>query len=114
MRAPPAGRTRRALREQARGKPATTVQPSASCDGVQMAIALTEEHRELASMVRSFLRSGKARAASRALLESEQEALPEFWTGLAELGLLGLHVPEEYGGGGYGLPELAVVVEELG
>jgi alkylation response protein AidB-like acyl-CoA dehydrogenase len=79
-----------------------------------MAIALTEEHRELASMVRSFLRSGKARASGRALLESEQEALPDFWAGLAELGLLGLHVPEEYGGGGYGLPELAVAAEELG
>ena len=79
-----------------------------------MAIALTEEHRELGSMVRSFLQSGKARAAGRALLEGGPETLPEFWAGLAELGLLGLHVPEEYGGGGYGLPELAVVAEELG
>ena len=30
------------------------------------------------------------------------------------MGWLGLHVPEEYGGQGFGLPELLVVVEELG
>jgi len=39
---------------------------------------------------------------------------PPFWTALAKLGWLGLHVPEEYGGEGYGLPELAVVLAELG
>ena len=33
---------------------------------------------------------------------------------LAEQGLLSLHVPEEHGGQGYGLPELAVALEELG
>ncbi|OBK78261.1 hypothetical protein A5651_03285 [Mycobacterium sp. 1274761.0] len=35
------------------------------------------------------------------------------WTQLAELGLLGIAVPEHYGGGGAGLPELAIVCEEL-
>jgi alkylation response protein AidB-like acyl-CoA dehydrogenase len=30
------------------------------------------------------------------------------------LGWLGLHIDEEYGGSGYGLPELVVVIEELG
>ena len=34
--------------------------------------------------------------------------------GLAELGVLGLHVPEADGGQGAGLTELAVAVEELG
>src|SRR5262245_40187118 len=40
--------------------------------------------------------------------------LPPFWTQLAELGWLGLHLPEDVGGSGYGLAELAVVLEELG
>ena len=40
-------------------------------------------------------------------------ALP-IWPALAELGWLGLHLPESYGGSGFGLPELVVVVEELG
>src|SRR5206468_7311086 len=34
--------------------------------------------------------------------------------GLAAQGLLGLHLPESLGGQGYGLPELAIAVEELG
>ena len=33
---------------------------------------------------------------------------------MAELGWLGLHVPENKGGSGFGLPELVVVTEELG
>ena len=35
----------------------------------------------------------------------------EFWQALTEHGLLGLSVPEEYGGGGKGLLELAIAVE---
>ncbi|MEV5412935.1 acyl-CoA dehydrogenase [Thermopolyspora sp. NPDC052614] len=79
-----------------------------------MAVAISEEHRELASMTRSFLAAHDARAAARALLEAEEGRLPEFWPEFAGLGLIGLHLPEKYGGGGYGLPELVVVVEELG
>ena len=45
---------------------------------------------------------------------AEAEALPPFWGDIAELGWLGLHLPEELGGSGFGLPELVVVVEELG
>ncbi|MFB4311214.1 acyl-CoA dehydrogenase [Actinomadura sp. GTD37] len=79
-----------------------------------MAIAISEEHRELARTARSFLRDHGARAANRALLDAEKETLPAYWTGFAALGLLGLHLPEEHGGGGAGLPELVVVAEELG
>src|SRR5438270_4610137 len=79
-----------------------------------MGIALTDDHRELAEVARGFLASQKARAAARSLLDAPEEGLPPFWQGLVELGWLGLHVDEEYGGSGYGLPELVVVIEELG
>ncbi|MEV4002740.1 acyl-CoA dehydrogenase [Actinomadura sp. NPDC049753] len=79
-----------------------------------MAIAISDEHRELARTARSFLRDQGARAANRALLDAEKETLPAFWGEFAALGLLGLHLPEEHGGGGAGLPELVVVAEELG
>ena len=42
------------------------------------------------------------------------KAVPPFWGDLAALGWLGLHLPEARGGSGFGLPELVVVVEELG
>ena len=79
-----------------------------------MSIALTDDHRELGSVARSFLTAQKARLASRALLDSDAEGRPPFWSDLAELGWLGLHVDEKYGGSGFGLPELVVVIDELG
>jgi alkylation response protein AidB-like acyl-CoA dehydrogenase len=77
-------------------------------------IAITADHRELADVVRAFLDRRQARSAARALLDSETEQRPEMWQELAELGWLGLHIPEEFGGSGYGLPELVVVAEEFG
>jgi alkylation response protein AidB-like acyl-CoA dehydrogenase len=38
----------------------------------------------------------------------------ELWEALAEKGYLGVNIPEEYGGGGRGMTELAAVGEELG
>ncbi|HET7312532.1 MAG TPA: acyl-CoA dehydrogenase family protein [Mycobacteriales bacterium] len=39
---------------------------------------------------------------------------PAFWTALAELGLLGLTLPEEFGGSGMTMLDAAIVYEELG
>jgi alkylation response protein AidB-like acyl-CoA dehydrogenase len=39
--------------------------------------------------------------------------IDELWTELGQAGLLGVHLPAEYGGGGAGLAELVVVTEEL-
>ncbi len=79
-----------------------------------MGIALTDEHRELGAVVRAFLVGHKARAAARETLDAAEESRPGFWSELGSVGWLGLHVDAEYGGSGYGLPELVVVVEEFG
>jgi 3-oxochol-4-en-24-oyl-CoA dehydrogenase len=79
-----------------------------------MSIAITEEHRALAQTASDFLAKTGARAAARDLLTAEAEELPAFWSDLAGLGWLGLHLPEEYGGSGFGMSELVVVAEELG
>ncbi|MFB4318729.1 acyl-CoA dehydrogenase [Actinomadura sp. 21ATH] len=79
-----------------------------------MAIGLTEEHEALAESVRGFAERNITAAVVRAALDAGEEVRPEFWSALAEQGLLGLHLDEEHGGQGYGLLELAVVLEELG
>jgi alkylation response protein AidB-like acyl-CoA dehydrogenase len=79
-----------------------------------MPIAITDEHQELASTVRGVLTAHKALQAARALLESDEERRPSYWSEMAELGWLGIHLPEEYGGSGAGLLELVVVLDELG
>jgi alkylation response protein AidB-like acyl-CoA dehydrogenase len=41
------------------------------------------------------------------------ERTDELWKAVGDLGFLGVHMPEEYGGGGGGMAELALVCEEL-
>jgi 3-oxochol-4-en-24-oyl-CoA dehydrogenase len=77
-------------------------------------IAITEDHRALAQTVSDFLAKNQARSAARSLLEADTEELPAFWAELSGLGLLGLHISEERGGSGFGLPEVLVVTEQLG
>ncbi|HEY0813462.1 MAG TPA: acyl-CoA dehydrogenase family protein, partial [Pseudonocardia sp.] len=77
-----------------------------------MPLPITDDHRALAAVARSFL-AGQ-RAAARALLDAPDEPLPAVWKEIAALGWLGMHVPQVHGGEGAGLPELAVVLEELG
>lgn len=83
-----------------------------------MGIGITEEHRELAQAVRGWLARSVPPGEIRKLLDADAPAdtgvRPAYWDGLAEQGLLGIHLPEEYGGGGGGLLDLAVVLEEAG
>jgi 3-oxochol-4-en-24-oyl-CoA dehydrogenase len=79
-----------------------------------MTIAITDDHRALAQTASELLQKRDARGAARGLLEAGDEALPDFWSDMAGLGWLGLHLPESHGGSGFGLPELIVVIEELG
>ncbi|HEY1829483.1 MAG TPA: acyl-CoA dehydrogenase [Acidimicrobiales bacterium] len=79
-----------------------------------MRLAITEEHLELSRVARSVFEASQALAETRAVLDGKYEGPPTYWKEAATLGWLGLHAPERYGGQGYGLPELLVVVEELG
>ncbi|MEZ5382476.1 MAG: acyl-CoA dehydrogenase [Microthrixaceae bacterium] len=79
-----------------------------------MPIAITEDHLALGATVADLARSRDLLGANRALLEASEEELPEAWAEFAQLGWLGLHLPEQHGGSGFGLEELVVVVEELG
>jgi alkylation response protein AidB-like acyl-CoA dehydrogenase len=79
-----------------------------------MSIAITEEHRALAQTAAGLLTKHQSRAAARSLLTEEEDTRPAFWAELSGLGLLGLHISEEYGGSGFGLSETLVVAEQMG
>ncbi|MEV6774045.1 acyl-CoA dehydrogenase [Nocardia sp. NPDC051030] len=79
-----------------------------------MSIAISEEHIALAETVSKFTRTRQVREMGRVLLENGTERTPEFWGEMRGLGWLGLHLPEEYGGSGYGVEELVIVIEGLG
>ncbi len=79
-----------------------------------MPIGITDEHVALHETVHGWIDRHCPPAVPRAALEAEAEELPPFWRELAAQGWLGLHVDETYGGSGYGIGELVVVLEELG
>lgn len=74
-----------------------------------------EELRDLRSTLRRMLSSTAPETVVREHLDSPDGFDRAAWQRLAtEIGVQGLAVPEEYGGAGCGLPELAVAGEELG
>ncbi|MBT2395294.1 acyl-CoA dehydrogenase [Streptomyces sp. ISL-100] len=84
-----------------------------------MGIGITQEHRDLADSVRRWLARAVPPEAVRKLLDGTldgagQGRRPAYWDGAAEQGLHGIHLPEEDGGGGGTLLDLAVVLEETG
>ncbi len=79
-----------------------------------MTLGVSAEHLALHETARRWVEARDVLKAARATLDEPTDALPPFWAELADLGWLGLAVPEGHGGSGYGLAELAVVLEELG
>ncbi|MFF8434809.1 acyl-CoA dehydrogenase [Streptomyces bacillaris] len=89
---------------------------SGTATGTGTGVGITEEHRALARSVRGWLARTVPPGEARALLDTPGPpapgARPEHWAALAAQGLTGIQLPEEYGGGGGGILDLAVVLEE--
>ena len=69
-----------------------------------------QEHRDLRAAVSAVTRSfGDTYFTEHA---ERREPTSELWRALGGQGFLGINLPEEYGGGGAGLTELAIVVEQ--
>ncbi|HMG25442.1 MAG TPA: acyl-CoA dehydrogenase [Acidimicrobiia bacterium] len=79
-----------------------------------MPIGISEEHEALRQAARGWVERHCPPEVPRSFLDAGTESLPAFWGELAAQGWCGLHVDEALGGEGYGLPELVVVLEELG
>ena len=80
-----------------------------------MNFAFTEEQDELRKTVRAFLEAKSSEEAVREQMETEAGYDAAVWSQMAEqMGLQGLHIPEEFGGSGYSYIELGIVLEEMG
>jgi len=72
----------------------------------------TAEHRDLRAAVAAIAGSfGPKYYTARA---AERRPCAELWAALGQAGFLGVNIPGQFGGGGGGLTELAIVCEELG
>jgi alkylation response protein AidB-like acyl-CoA dehydrogenase len=80
-----------------------------------MKFSFTDEQQEFRSVLRRFLEDKSPTTEVRRLMETDAGCDPEVWRQLCqELGLTAIHIPESYGGQGFGVGELAIAVEEMG
>jgi alkylation response protein AidB-like acyl-CoA dehydrogenase len=79
-----------------------------------MDLSLSEEQEMLKKMARDFFTHELPKTLVKEMAKDERGYPPELWRKMAELGWTGLMFPEEYGGSGGSLLDLAVLLEEMG
>ncbi|HYC53863.1 MAG TPA: acyl-CoA dehydrogenase [Candidatus Binatia bacterium] len=79
-----------------------------------MDFGFSQEQEQLRATVRDYLQRELPCSFARAMLEDERGFTDKAWKDLADLGWLGLTVPESYGGSGLGLLDLVLVLEAAG
>jgi alkylation response protein AidB-like acyl-CoA dehydrogenase len=94
--------------------PLTPVNGKRTSNVSKSALAITDEHQDLADAAIGQLGRLSTRASARATLEGGSSNPPDVWKAAADLGWLGLAIAEEHGGSGFGLSELAIVLEAQG
>ena len=77
--------------------------------------AFSDEQEQFRSALRRFLKDKSSTTEVRRLMATADGYDPQVWRQLSEeLALPGIHIPEQYGGAGFGMVELCIVAEELG
>ena len=74
----------------------------------------SDEQKQMRDEARKFLAEKCPPKAVRAVLDGNASYDKDLWKGLAEMGFLGVAIPEEFGGAGAGHLELCVIAEEMG
>ena len=74
----------------------------------------SEDQKALASQARRFLEAECPTTAVRAVLDGGLTHDAKLWQGIADMGFLGVVIPESHGGLGLSHLELCVIAEELG
>lgn len=80
-----------------------------------MQFSFTSEQEEFRSGLRRSLEAQSSTKEVRRLMETDAGFERERWRKInQELGLTAIHIPEAYGGQGFGCVELSIVLEEMG
>ncbi len=74
----------------------------------------SDDQKQLRDQARKFLAEKCSPKAVRVVLDGKEPYDRGLWKGLAEMGFLGVAIPEQYGGAGAGHLELCVIAEEMG
>src|SRR5919108_5410199 len=79
-----------------------------------MDFAFSSDQQLLKNAARSFLDEQAKPATVRQLWDDPRGESEALWKDMAQLGWLGLSLPESAGGSGLGMVETSIVLEELG
>lgn len=80
-----------------------------------MKFSFTDEQEQFRSILRRFLEDKSPATEVRRLMETDEGCDREVWRRLSgELGLTAIHIPETYGGQGFGYVELGIALDEMG
>jgi alkylation response protein AidB-like acyl-CoA dehydrogenase len=79
-----------------------------------MDFGFSEEQEMLRQSAHQFLETECAMTYVRKMMEDDTGYSEDQWKKMADLGWLGLIFPEQYGGSGLSMADLAVVLEEMG
>ncbi len=80
-----------------------------------MKFSFTNEQEQFRTMLRRFLTERSPTTEIRRLMATDEGWERDSWRRLnSDLGLSAVHIPEAYGGQGFGFIELAIVLEEMG
>jgi alkylation response protein AidB-like acyl-CoA dehydrogenase len=79
-----------------------------------MNFRLNDDQKQLQGTIARILAADRIRPRTRAVIDGKQKWDEETWQELIDFGLTGIVVPEEHGGMGMSLIELALCAEELG
>jgi alkylation response protein AidB-like acyl-CoA dehydrogenase len=74
----------------------------------------SDDQKQLRDEARKYLTEKCSPKAVREVLDGKAAYDKELWKGLAEMGFLGVAIPEAFGGAGAGHLELCVIAEEMG
>jgi len=77
--------------------------------------AFTDEQEQFRAAIRRFLNDKSPTTEVRRLMATAEGYDREVWRQMSEdLALPGIHIPEQYGGAGFGMVELCIATEEFG
>src|SRR5947199_9393319 len=79
-----------------------------------MDFSFTSDQQLLKNSARAFLDEHCKPAAVRLLWDDPRGESDTMWKDMAQLGWLGLSLPEAYGGSGLGMVETAILLDEMG
>lgn len=80
----------------------------------QAEIIFTEEQAQLMDIAENFCKDKSPIAAVRSQIDTDDGFELELWKEMAELGWLGIAIPEEFGGSELGIGEVVAIAEPMG